>query len=258
MEFFILVLCILPAVNASKMDFGAHRNEGPISILHLPHDTSIFNKFLKNMKPGNIIKTYTATDIMVSSIYSRMDDEKGLIHQNMDNLCYIVPILERDCRDHPESCRNSRIQLETVERAMENGVKTLNYLNYVCDIGDRPDTKITMERCSEEVNWRSKQPFPGNFTLETNKDGLRVDVLREKRFIFSTSFIISALVGFLLIPSASAAVVVGVKDIANSKNRKIVAIEAKHRNADKAQGWRNDVALKKVTEALGGNDDRAS
>ena len=104
-----------------------------------------------------------------------LEDERGLVHRNLDELCHIVPHLEDNCRDHPESCRKSRIQLETVERAMENGVKTLNFLNYVCDVGERPDTKTMMERCS--ANNR-------DFTLETNSD-LEYLVFREKRFIFS-------------------------------------------------------------------------
>ena len=84
----------------------------------------------ETMNPGHVVKTYTFTDIMVSSVYSKIDDEKGLVHRNIDELCHIVPLLEKDCKDHLESSRNSKIQLETVKCAIENGVKTLNYLNF--------------------------------------------------------------------------------------------------------------------------------
>ena len=117
------------------------------------------------MKPGYTVMTYTTTNIMVSSVYSKMEDERGLVHRNLDELCHIVPHLENDCKDHPESCSNSRIQLETVERAMENGVKTLNFINYVCDVGDRPDAKNMMERCSANNSWKDNQPYHREFTV---------------------------------------------------------------------------------------------
>ena len=89
MSFYIIAICIFPDVSA--MYFGAHHPKGPISIRHLPRDPSAFNKFPNTMKPGYTIKTYTTTNIMVSSVYSKMEDERGLVNQNLDKLATSFP-----------------------------------------------------------------------------------------------------------------------------------------------------------------------
>ena len=125
--------------------------------------------------------------------------------------------------------RNLEIQNETVGLAIENGVKNLVYLNLVWDVGSMPDKETIMARCAANTNRDNKKPLFGDFTIEENEEryGKGTTISRERRFVFTPSFLISALVGFL-ISTFAGAVVYGTKVVANIKTKKTVAAEASH------------------------------
>ena len=104
----------------------------------------------------------------------------------------------------------------------------LNYIKpnvwqYVGLISEQPELKMQNEpsmktienRCSQGLEWDEERPLFGDFILEENLYGGWCKDARSKRFVVSTSLILSALVG-LLIPVFAGSVVYGAKVITES------------------------------------------
>ena len=102
----------------------------------MPHDQAIFEKFSDFINPNGITKTYTATDVMVPSVYTKMEEKISLVYFNMDALCAIIPKQDEDCRRHPKSCKNSNIQKETIGQLSRTEPRTSN-ISILCVLLER-------------------------------------------------------------------------------------------------------------------------
>ena len=57
--------------------------------------------------------------MVISATHVKMEDEVQLVEQNMDSLCLIIPILDDDCQEYADSCKNTNIQKETIRIAVK-------------------------------------------------------------------------------------------------------------------------------------------
>ena len=111
-----------------------------------------------------------------------------------DALC----ILRKDCENHPDTCRNSEIQMTIIKKIFEDNIKTMRHQNDKCKIMDLPDVETIIERCNQGQRWDEDLPPFEGFILEENLDGGWRKDLRNKRFVVTGSLVLSALVGLLI------------------------------------------------------------
>ena len=120
------------------------------------------------------------------------------------------------------------IQKETIKIAIQNNVRTLRHLHLVCDIESRPDVETVMARCAKGLIWDNEKPFSSKYRVDgygsSQVTENASEINREHRLIFTSSLVLSALVG-ILIPVFGGTVVYGAKNIAEYETRKIVAAE---------------------------------
>ena len=73
----------------------------------LPGDPDYFKNFPALLLPNATVWTYTATTVVISATHIKMEDEVQLVEQNMDSWCLILPILDEDCKEYTDSCKNT-------------------------------------------------------------------------------------------------------------------------------------------------------
>ena len=76
-----------------------------------------------------------------------MEEVEEAAYSIIDDACSYLAMADKQCADHPSSCRTTMLSLENFKKAVSKAFNVVFLLQRLCDMGDQPSSKQAIEQC---------------------------------------------------------------------------------------------------------------
>ena len=83
-----------------------------------------------------------------------MEEVEEAAYSIIDDACFYLARADKQCKDHPSSCRTTMLSLENFKKAVSKAFDVVFLLQRLCDVGSQPSSKQAIEQCRKGEDWR--------------------------------------------------------------------------------------------------------
>ena len=105
------------------------------------------SSILSSLQPSPYRTVYPLLEMETRNWAYQMEEVEEAAYSIIDDACSYLAMADKQCADHPSSCRTTMLSLENFKKAVSKAFNVVFLLQRLCDMGDQPSSKQAIEQC---------------------------------------------------------------------------------------------------------------
>ena len=122
-----------------------------------PRLTHSPSSILSSLQPSPYRTVYPLLEMETRTWAYKMEEVEEAAYSIIDDACFYLAMADKQCADHPSSCRTTMLSLENFKKAVLKAFDVVFLLQRLCDVGDQPSSKQAIEKCRNGEGWRIEE-----------------------------------------------------------------------------------------------------